>query len=140
MKYSKREVRDLLDNKTHVLKIEYTEEFAELVKELYPKDNWFEINTIKQAEGCYLITSRTYIDQWYWSNFETERTVILFSDIEKDEVIWNCKDMQFRWSGVDWNDCDADSTIEYRLKPKKSSSELLLETLAEELGYNLIKK
>ena len=140
MKYSKREVRDLLNKKTHVLKIEHTEEFTELVKELYPKDNWFEINTIKQVGGCYLITSGTCIDEWYWSDFETERTVILFSDIEKDEVIWNCKNMQFRWSGVDWNDCDADSTIEYRLKPKKSDSELLLESLAEKLGYNLIKK
>ena len=140
MKYSKREVRELLDKGTHVLKIEHTDEFTELVKELYPKDNWLERNSIKQARGYYLISPGDYVDEWYWEDFKTDRKVILFSEIEKDEVIWNCKDMQFRWSGVDWNDCDANSTIEYRLKPKKSDGELELERLAEELGYNLTKK
>ena len=140
MKYSKREVRELLDKGTHVLKIAHTEEFVELLKELYPKDKWLERNSINAAEGYYLISSIYGGDGWYLQDFELGRTVILFSEIEKDEVIWNCKDMQFRWSGVDWNDCDANSTIEYRLKPKKSNNELELERLAEELGYNLTKK
>jgi malate synthase len=138
MKYSKREVRELLDKGTHVLKIEHTDEFTELVKELYPKDKWLYTNPITLVEGYYLVTSGNSNERWHWSRLELGRTVILLSEIEK--VIWNCKDMQFRWSGVDWNDCDANSTIEYRLKPKKSDNELELERLAEELGYNLTKK
>ena len=137
MKYSKREVRDLLDNKTHVLKIEFSEEFAELVKELYPKDKWLEKNTIKQVEGCYLITSGTCIDEWYWSDFETERTVILFSDIEREEVILKYNEIQFLSSNGNWKDLPGHYSTQYRLKPKKH---LELERLAEELGYNLIKK
>jgi hypothetical protein len=140
MKYSKREVRELLDNGTHILKIEHTEDFTELVKELYPKDNFLEMNPIRHAGGHYLITSITYVDEWYWTDFETDRTAILFSEIEKDEVVWNGNDMQFRLLGDDWADCGADFNIEYRMKPEKSHKELLLEALAEELGYNLTKK
>jgi hypothetical protein len=139
MKYSKSKVRELLDNGTHILKIEHAEGFTELVKELYPKDNFLEMNPIRDAGGHYLITSRTYVDEWYWTDFETDCTVILFSEIEKDEVIWNSEDMQMRREGEQWFDCIA-NLYQYRLKPKKSDSELLLETLAEELGYNLTKK
>ena len=137
MKYNKREIRELLDKGNHVLKIEHTEEFVELLKELYPKDNWFEMYTIKQVVGYYLIPSKTCINEWYWTDFILRRTVILFSEIEKDEVIWNGNDMQFLNSGK-WHDCTSDA--KYRLKPKKSDGELELERLAEELGYNLTKK
>ena len=137
MKYSKREVRELLDKGTHVLKIEHTDEFTELVKELYPKDNWLERNSIKQARGYYLISPGDYVDEWYWEDFKTDRKVILFSEIEKEEAVWNGKDMQFLNSGK-WHDCTSDA--KYRLKPKKSDGELELERLAEELGYNLTKK
>ena len=137
MKYSKREIRELLDKGTHVLKIEHTEEFVELLKELYPKDNWFEMYTIKQVVGYYLIPSKTCINEWYWTDFILRRTVILFSEIEKEEVIWNCKDMQFLSSNGNWKDLPGYYSTQYRLKPKKH---LEIERLAEELGYNLIKK
>lgn len=138
MKYSKREVRELLDKGTHVLKIEHTDEFTELVKELYPKDNWLYTNPITLVEGYYLVTSGNSNERWHWTDFELGSTVILLSEIEK--VIWNGNDMQFRLGREDWVDCGADFNIEYRMKPKKSDGELLLETLAEELGYNLTKK
>jgi len=139
MKYSKREVRELLDNGTHILKVDCTERFTELVKGLYPKDNYFEMNTIKNVGGCYLMTSINYRYEWYWTSLEKDRTVILFSDIEKDEVVWLGNELQ--WYAEDakkW--IDAPINTKYRLRPKKSDDELELERLAEELGYNLTKK
>jgi len=140
MKYSKSKVRELLDKGIHILKIEHTEEFTELVKGLYPYDKWLSSNSIASVEGYYLVTSRNSSNRWFWTDFETDRTVILFSEIEKDEVIWLGKDMQFLdWKG-EWQSCASGFTTKYRLKPKKSDKELEIERLAEELGYNLTKK
>lgn len=140
MKYSKTGVKELLDNNTHVLKIEHTEDFTKLVKELYPKDNWLAKHPIDYAEGYYLIKSADNNERWSWTDFETDRIVILFSEIEKEEVIWLHNEMQVRFIGSEWVDCNDYSSIEYRLKPKKCNKELELEKLAEELGYELKKK
>jgi len=130
MKYSKSKVRELLDNGTHILRIENNEEFKSFALSLY--------------SGICSDYNMFAYDQWYLGCnkiqlFTNGSEVILFSEIE-EEVIWNGNDMQFRLGGVDWTDCGDDFNVEYRMKPKKSDNELELERLAEELGYNLTKK
>jgi hypothetical protein len=128
MKYSKREVRELLDKGTHVLKIEHTDEFKVFVLDLYT--------------GIDSNYNMFHYDDWYlgcnkFQLFTNGSEVILFSEIEKEEGVWNGNDMQFFMNGK-WSNCG--SSTKYRFKPKKSDKELELERLAEELGYNLTKK
>jgi len=44
MKYTKEEVKTLLDAGTHVLKVDDNKCYINLVKELYPKDLWLSRN------------------------------------------------------------------------------------------------
>jgi hypothetical protein len=131
MKYSKREVRELLDKGTHVLKIEHTDEFKVFVLDLYT--------------GIDSNYNMFHYDDWYlgcnkFQLFTNGSEVILFSEIEKEEGIWNSEDMQYMDAVGNWIDIDKHFSIKYRLKTKKSDKELELERLAEELGYNLTKK
>jgi hypothetical protein len=131
MKYSKREVRDLLCKGTHVLCSDNSDGLKNILIDMFPEDRFFQNGGTFSVMDLYI----SFKSEWGFSSSAEGRVVIHLKDIV-EEVIWLGSEVQIKLiSSDDWHNCSEMHV--YRLKPNK---ELELEILAEELGYNLTKK
>ena len=125
MIYTKEEVKSLLEKGTHVIYNDGSDGVRDLLIELYPEDKYFQKGGSANSDYEYI----SFKKQWFFEYEAEGRVVIHLRDIK-------CLELQV-WNSILKEWVDYDGLHKFRLKPNRDSE---LERLAEELGYNLIKK